>query len=360
MLSTGSRLLDLPSEIRLQIWELAFGHTDFALYGTAETWDECQECSVRGPLRCSPQASVEDRSGRYADKHAPMKEYNDKLSVLLIHRTVVSEALPIFLSMLTLHCDHLEILRMLSKIGPASLKNNVTKLILHVHYNSYNLYGSLVEMSELTKNFPKLKHLRINYHMRPPISYQNLFDAMYLTVPILILPPPLNRPFLVQRDELLPPDEHHAQMKVDDRPGTTVYTAYMKQEPLFEALFLGEVTTEDAIDEHTAVIRALFHDPEYIAAAKQVVTEEGTIRDPAGVDEIEQRLLRIARAYERNWSAKLHRRRMIQFYTSRGQSKEDAEAYLDRQLADLPEGEGIEVLIQNMMQEEVSLQEFIA
>lgn len=291
--------------------------------------------------------------------YEPMKGYNEMLNVVRVHSIVLAEALPILLSTLTIHCDQPSMLKTMSKIGPWSLRHKMTKLILYVHYNDYYLYETLLRISELTKTFPRLRHLRVNYHMRPPISYQNLLDAMYLTIPILLLPPPLDKPLFVVNDELLPAEEHRKGMVVDPRPGTTIYTTYMKQETLFEAHFLGDITTDDAIEDHTSVIRALFDHPDYVAAAKQVVAGD-IVRDPANMEDIQQAVMHVARGFERPWFEKLQRRRMIQYYTGRGRSKEDAEAYLNRQLAELPGGQGIEVLIENLMQEEVNLQEFIA
>lgn len=353
---TESRLLTLPSEIRLQIWKFAFGSSDIPLHGTTDAWSlACEECVVRPPLRCS---SSNTTSLPHRDDKLPsaMEEYNKRIAIFRTHRTIFSEAFPIFLSSLTLHIDHPDMLKVLKQKGPKSLRQNTEKAIVYIHFTDYNYRTSYEQIYEITKTLPNLKHVRVNYHMRPPISYENLLDAAYLTVPILLLPPPLNRPLYVVKDDRLPPDQHRSQMKVDSKPGLSIYTTYMKQEVLFDALFLGDITTEDAIDEHTAVIRALFHDPDYTAAIPQILIS----LDPARIPEIQQALLMVARRYERPWFEKLQRRRMIQYYTDRGWSVEDAETHLNRQLAELPEGQGIEVLVENLMQEEMSFEEFIA
>ena len=70
---------------------------------------------------------------------------------------------------------------------------------------------------------------------------------------------------------------------------------------MFQSPFLGEITTEDARDEHELVLRDLINDAEFIELA---LAEEPDTQLMIGT------LLRCARAHEQAWFERLQRKRI--------------------------------------------------
>lgn len=380
-------LSDLPSEIRLQIWEYAFG------YQNVKLWTDLSPSSSKSDrdlyeFTGDPQARLCDAC-RDPDKLYPEfggdppyfkaeHRYQTALAELQISKQIYGEAVGIFNSTMTVHIRSPEIIAYIRCFAPRSFRETISKVVMYVHFNEYNHFHWCMRLFELQKAFPALKCLNIEYHMRPPISYDNLQDVVYFYIPLLALPSPFNPVRFVVMDK-----DRTDGMKVteggttyptsDGKPGMTLHTQYMKQELLFQAHFLGDITTDDAIDEHTYVVRDLFTDPTFLATTHRVLESnrdmiEATVAaaypprmyplemksrgfwNPTHLPALQHALLSIARRHERPWFERLQRKRVLELYVHHGQmTRREAEVLLDKQLAAMPEGEGIQEWLERIM-----------
>lgn len=187
-----------------------------------------------------------------------------------------------------------------------------------------------------------------------------MLDAMYLSISILGLEEPLNRPVYVLPDGPTNPGPES---------GTTIETSYIETSPIFHADFLGEVTTDDAIEEHTKVISQLFVDASYRTAAMLVLnSNHGHTREHLGkygaydfpvrvqhagfVNEAflpvaQHTMLAIARSHEKGWFEGLMRKRIVKVWVEN--CGEERRGEIEAFVRSVPEGEGIERLIEAVL-----------
>lgn len=386
----SSSLLKLPPEIKLQIWEYAFGYEHIPLYSnyrrfgwtSYEDCSDCEACKDKGPHPSGETATsmlVEQQQDLSCLEQVPRpyQRYTECLESLFVSKTVFSEAIEMFQSTLTLHIKSPEAIALVRRSAPKSLRERATKIVLYIHFNETNQLMWCVRLLELKTAFPALTHLRVNYHMRPPVSYDNLQDVVFMYIPLLTLPTVFQPPIFVDKDIS---SDKPVVATTDARPGLTIHTSYTKSETLFEAHFLGLITTEDAIDEHTAVVRDLFYDPIFISSTHQLLAAnraaidrsiaamhlpwQSSHRDFGDPNlahnqhflcllltpHLQHELLRVARRHEKPWFEKLQRRRIVEIYVEQGaMTKQEAEVLLERQLAALPEGQGIDEFMDRLM-----------
>lgn len=125
--------------------------------------------------------------------------------------------------------------------------------------------------------FPKLEEVIIHAHVRPPDSYEKLMDAIYLALPIV----------------RLKHQSPHLRLSLN--------MGYITSGVMFESPFLGEITTEDALDEHELVVKDLIADAEFIQLA---------LMPEADMQSVIAVVLRCAREHEQSWFEKLQRKRL--------------------------------------------------
>lgn len=395
--ASGSRLLNLPQEIKDQIWRHAFGNAHIPLYvdNNLDHWHTysefagCEACDAKSPQPPSYEEAMNSArlswaraQGASIDERIsqPYTRYNDHLNVLFASKEILNDGLNALLSTLTLHIKSPEALALVRRSAPSSLRQGVTKLVLYIHFDHSNHFLWTMRLFELPEAFPNLKHLDINYHMRPPVSYDNLLDAIYLSIPILGLKAPFVKPAYVHTEAdrvclatYQSGGSGRTIASTDSGAGTTIHTSYMQNETLFEAVFLGRITTGDAIDEHTSVIRSMFEDPTYVSAAQLITRSNAAsirhsvaqcyppyayptelldrgFQNPSYLPNAQHALLQIARRHEKPWFEKLQRRRVVDIYMEHcSMSKEEAESLLARQLAAQAEGQGIDDFMETLM-----------
>lgn len=255
-----SPLLDLPSEIRNQIWNLVFA--DRAVVPskrpTVNGHDGCVACL-------------------HHDGASPLP-WSDVLEPLLTCRQIYAEAVQILLSSFTLHLN--ECIFTMDGLCPPvpAINRQVRSLLLWIHIDEDNRLVWTERLKLITAAFPNLQSLTLHAHMRPPDEYDKLVDAIALAVPIVRFTH--NRP---------------------DMQLSLVFD-YIYQGVMFDSPYLGEITTADALDEHELIVRDLVEDDAFVEAALGHDDEDN---DQAMV----AALLRIARSHEQSWFQKLQRKR---------------------------------------------------
>lgn len=366
-------LLTLPLEIRALIWKHAFSNIHLPTYTSAlydhfyRVCDTCKEKSLPASRNSSSQA------------------YNVAFAPLLTCKDLYDEANKLFKESLTLHIKDPEAIAFLRHATSNSFRNSVRKLVIYIHFNHDNHLLWCMRLFELQAAFPKATHISIEYHMRPPSSYNNVLDVVLFYIPLLELGSKFSPPrYVVKSNDRAESSfyriEESAKVLVpctSHEPGLAIHTSYMVSEPLFQAEFLGEIWTEDAIDEHTGVVRDLFHNAPFITVAHRLVMSNREaidtwiaaaygpgkaphefmqygLPDKTHMPALHQALLTVARNHERPFFEKLQKRRIIAIYCEQGgMTREEAESLLQRQLESLPHGQGIEDFIERLMNHDI-------
>jgi hypothetical protein len=146
------------------------------------------------------------------------------------------------------------------------------KLVIHLNGNSRERWKQ--ELCILPTTFPGLERLDIYNHMRPPICFQNLSDAVYLAGPIVHFPPTMT------------PQLHFA---------------YTEDDEMFSSEELGVIYYRDALDAHALVVRALVADNQFKEHSRT-----------SSLEPMVNCLLGIAQSYEQSWLEGMRQRRRSQ------------------------------------------------
>ncbi|KIV96187.1 hypothetical protein PV10_00084 [Exophiala mesophila] len=254
-----SPLLDLPSEIRNQIWSLTFAEQALVPSKSHQNLqqDGCVGCLKHDQVNPLPWAEV--------------------FEPLLTCRQIYAEAFQIFISSFTLHLN--ECFFTTDSLCPPfpAVNRQLRSLVLWVHVDEENRSAWAERLKSITAAFPNLQSLTLLAHMRPPDEYDKLIDAIALAVPIA-------------RFTHLRPDME-----------LSLVFEYTYHGVMFDSPYLGEITTGDAIDEHELIVRDLVEDDAFVEAALGLDDEENHQAMVAA-------LLRIARAHEQSWFQKLQRK----------------------------------------------------
>ncbi|EXJ94842.1 hypothetical protein A1O1_03240 [Capronia coronata CBS 617.96] len=252
-------LLNIPSEIRNQIWILAFGD-QHAVRSTDEKKflkDDCQAC----------QANVHT----YVD----LSTWDEIFRPLLTCKQIFNEARQILCSSFTLHLGTSPFQQ-----KRAAVDKEVRRIELWMHIKDDNRLETGSTMKLIGLGFPNLRQLTVHAHMRPPDSYESLCDAVSLAAAIV----------------RLGRDRRETEVALD--------FDYVRHGVMFHSPHLGEIRTEDSLEEHELVVRDLIEDDAFIEA---VLADD----DDGDADEqaMTAALLRVARSHEQSWFERLQRRR---------------------------------------------------
>ncbi|KAK5045253.1 hypothetical protein LTR84_009359 [Exophiala bonariae] len=252
-------LLELPTEIRDQIWNLAFKtHLVVPTSGQASIYQQV------GCLACQKGDHV--KPNLWAEVFRP----------LLTCRQIYDEASAIlFGSFMVCFGDRIFTMESLRPPFPG-INTKVTSVAIWVHVNDDNRVHWSEGLKSMGDAFPNLKHLTIKAHMRPPNSYELLVDAITLATPIV----------RYTRDKR----DMEVNLEFD----------YTYEDIMFDSPYLGVIRTTDALEEHELVIRDLIEDDAFVEAALSEDEDEQAMVAA---------LLRTARAHEQSWFEKLQRNR---------------------------------------------------
>ncbi|RMZ85480.1 hypothetical protein DV737_g746, partial [Chaetothyriales sp. CBS 132003] len=119
-----------------------------------------------------------------------------------------------------------------------------------------------------------LRSVNLYNHMRPPLSYENMMDAIFFAAPIILA------------------DLRHRHIS------SNIMFDYIYEDVMFVTHLLGDIYCSDALEEHSAVVRDLIADPAFERAAREHDS-----------DTMAARLVGIARNYEQVWLERLQRKR---------------------------------------------------
>ena len=254
-----SYLLDLPAELRDHIWHLVFQDVDITPFATLQNKDwffyparrRCHACPEPGSQTLPPTKKI----------FAP----------LLSCKQMYQEASPIYRSSVCLHISKPEELEVIRSYAQRPLRCSLLRLDLVLHLKDSNRDQWMRELRNLPIIFPSLQRLDIRNHMRPPISFQNLSDAVYFAGPI------------VQFPQTLKPQ---------------LQFAYVEDDEMFSSEELGIIYYRDALEAHESVLRVLMADPQFKEDARTTSLEP-----------MINRLMHIAQSHEESWLESIRRKR---------------------------------------------------
>ena len=255
---TTMHLLSLPRELRDQIWSLVFRNTTVTPFARqSQDWffyparRQCHAC----PGTDSSDVPSTKQVFRW----------------LLACKQLYQEAYPIFHRSICLHVAKPGELEDIRQSSHKALRSNLRFLKVVVHLTDASREQWKHELCNLANTFPGLERLDISNHMRPPVSFQNLSDAIYLVAPIVHFPP---------------------------RMTPRLRFAYIEDDEMFSSEELGTIYYRDALEAHESVIRALMADSQFKEHSRNF-----------NMEPMINRLMRIAQSYEEPWLESIRRKR---------------------------------------------------
>jgi hypothetical protein len=160
---------------------------------------------------------------------------------------------------------------------PRFLLAQLHNLTLYLHLDEDNRADWSTALTRLLGSMYNLRSLIIHNHMRPPMSYENLRDAVFFAAPLA-----LNQ--LSRRGVI-----------------TQIHHDYIWEDVMFSSPFLGDIRCSDAMQEHSAAVEDLIADEQFQRGCQEQDLDTMTIR-----------LVHITRSYEQPWFARLQRRRLAE------------------------------------------------
>jgi hypothetical protein len=250
-------LLDLPTEIRDNIWRYSFANLDI----TPETVfnpdrHHCEPCGRNQlrPIWC----------------HTAIRP-------LLTCKQIWREASDIFFPGMHVHVASYDAIKSTLQRDTKQPLSKVHTLSLYLHLDEDNRQEWSVALLMILEACPNLKRLDLHNHMRPPTSYEFLTDAVFFGAPLAMVD-------LTTRGVR-----------------TNIHYDYIFEDVIFATVHLGDIKCSDALEEHSSVVRDLIADPEFKAAAPVQAYETMITR-----------LVAIARQYEQPWLERLQRKRLAE------------------------------------------------
>lgn len=257
-------LLELPTEIRDEIWSLVFKDQLVVPMPGRATFRQV------GCLGC------------LNEHHINPIPWTEVFRPLLTCRQIHDEAAPVLYNSFQAHLGKNVFLTDSPRPPFVGINTKVTSAVIWVHIGDENRVQWTDGLESIGHTFPNLRQLTIKAHMRPPNSYEVLIDAIALSIPMV----------RYTRDK--------RDMEV------TMCFDYTYDDIMFDSPYLGEIRTTDALEEHELVIRDLIEDDAFVEAALSEDEDE---------EAMVAALLRTARAHEQQWFQKLQRTRAARHRT---------------------------------------------
>ena len=258
---SSAPLLSLPRELRDHIWRLAFSNITITPFANQNR--DWFFYPARRQCHACPGAESSD-----------LPSSKEIFRSLLACKQLYHEASPILHSSMCLHIAKPGELEDIRQSSRKALRSNLCRLELVIHITDSTRDQWKHELCNLPNTFPSLERLDVFNHMRPPVSFQNLSDAIYLAGPIVQFPP---------------------------RMTPQLHFAYIEDDEMFSSDELGTIYYRDALDAHAIVIRTLLADPQFKESSRNF-----------NLEPMINRLMRIAQAYEEPWLESIRRRRRSQ------------------------------------------------
>ena len=254
----SAHLLTLPRELRDHIWSLAYSNLTITPFSNqSRDWffyparRQCHAC---------PGADCSD-----------LPSTKEIFSSLLACKQLYHEAYPILQNSVCLHISKPEELEDIRQSSRTPLRSKLRYLRLVIHLNDSSREQWKQELCSLPNTFPSLEKLDVYNHMRPPVNFQNLSDAIYLAAPIVSFPSKMT------------PQLHFA---------------YTEDDEMFSSEELGTIYYHDALEAHALVVRGLMDDSQFKEHARNF-----------NLEPMINRLMLIAQSYEEPWLESIRRRR---------------------------------------------------
>jgi len=281
-------LLALPRELRDQIYTYVFAKTTCVPFAAETASDWFFFGAARPRCRACPSFVT-----------SPLPTVRSVIGPLLTCRQIYCEAVDIFLKSVTLHIDDPDDIERIASSPPhhgRQVRTSLRHLALRLHLKDTTRDAWMSALGRIPGTFPGLVHVTIDNHMRPPTSYENISDALYLAGPLLHHFPP----------HLQPPS-----------PALQLDFAYVEDNVLFACEELGRIYHRDALEAHKGVIMALLQDDKFRGYACDLDMQTMLLM-----------LSRIAKQFEQQWLESLRQRRIRE---QEAQAQAEARVQLERE-----------------------------
>jgi hypothetical protein len=255
---SSTNLLTLPREIRDHIWSFSF--QDITITPFSNQNRDWFFYPARRQCHACPGTESSD-----------LPSTKEIFSSLLACKQLYHEAYPVLQSSMCLHIGKPGELEDIRQSSRETLRSKLRFLKLVIHLNDSSREQWRDELCNLPNIFPSLESLDIFDHMRPPINFQNLSDAIYFASPIVHFPP-----------NMVP----------------RLHFAYIEDDEMFTLEEHGTIYYHDALEAHGLVIQSLMADSEFQDYSRNFVLEPMIAR-----------LMVITQSYEASWLESLRQRR---------------------------------------------------
>jgi hypothetical protein len=168
---------------------------------------------------------------------------------------VYVEAKDLLFSSFTLHLERRLVDTVLQCRPLPVVASRVRRVVLYVHIRDGNRHGWSEDVDHADFAFANLEELNIRAHMRAPIDFHHLADAVYLARPLARLGGRCR--------------DHEIGLEFD----------YAGRGVVFDSPRAGEITTSDCLAEHEELILTLLGDDDFADEAAETQVDEAALEE---------------------------------------------------------------------------------
>jgi hypothetical protein len=284
-------LLSLPAEIRNKIWTFAFANTAAVPFESSLS----RRTTHPGGLQSGAayDAACHGCAHRGSEPNQYLLSVSAAVSPLLTCRQIYTEAIKLYQTTLHVHACLTSELQLPRDIAQrACAQRYLRHLSLRIHFGilrdddiQEDMRDQwLTRLRDIRVGFPALETLHFTVHLRPPVAYDNLIDAIYFAGPLSHLPPRI-------------------KLNMD--------LNYISEDIMIDHPDLGRIWYSDALEEHGKVIKDCMADRIFRDA----------FHHNRSLDMMTGRLLEITQEHEQPWLLSLRTRNLERI---RERSREEA------------------------------------